>query len=118
MKCTTLKSGIRRFQGALMRYYKSIFGHFRANLPFSEILTNSTSKIKNGHNSALDRLRTSHESSQKPSDFNLQRGALRFRLFDENRCAPCEIIFFVIFGGFFAKSPTVRPQERTLHRRG
>ena len=66
-----------------MRCSKSIFGHFRANLPFSAILPNPTSKIENGHNSAVNRLRTSYESSLKPSDFTLQRGALQFQLLPE-----------------------------------
>ena len=50
-----------------------------------------------------NRLRTSHESSMKPSDHTLQHGALYFWLFHENGCVKCWILFFVIIGGFFAK---------------
>ena len=107
MKCTMLKSVIRRFQGALMRCSKSVFGHFSANLPFSAILPKITSLNENGHNSAWNRLRTSHESSPKPPDHTLQHGALYFWLFHENGCVKCWILFFVIIGGFFAKWPTV-----------
>ena len=86
MKCTMLKSVIRRFQGAPMRCSKSVFGHFSANLPFSAIFPKITSLNDNGRNSAWNRLRTSHESSPKPSDHTLQHGALHYWLFDENGC--------------------------------
>ena len=56
-----------------------------------------------------NRLRTSYESSLKPSDFTLQRGALRFQLPAKNSGLACEIMFFCNYWGFFAKSPTVRP---------
>ena len=46
MNGAKLKSLIRRFQRALMRCLKTVFGHFSTDLIFSEILLNLDLKSK------------------------------------------------------------------------
>ena len=82
----TMKSGIRRFLGALMRCSECIFGDFRAKL--SRVLQNLVILQSYLFDLILlrNRLKTSHESSQKPSDSTLQRGEVCFDQFNKIQC--------------------------------
>ena len=83
---TTMKSGMRRFLGALMRCSEYIFGDFKAKL--SRVYQNQV--FLQFHrfypNLLRNLLKTSHESSQKPSDSTLQRGEVCFDQFNKIQC--------------------------------